>query len=225
MRQAKLGGFAQAQRTGGLSRSSPTGFDKNLHPLGSIFFKNLVNPPPPTFIKAFSFLFFPFFFSLFKMSVRSVASKTLMACYMKTFRLKTHRPETTYTKSHFFILNKGLNSGKPLNTPCPNCFVCIVDDAADREFLYWLFFGLWRSKSFHFYLKGSVIPFITIDEIRKVIRESEVKASNKEKAFDKSIQALKLLDVNEQKIKLTLKMIETARQVIFQKLMQEKEAG
>ncbi|AEL28023.1 DUF6943 family protein [Cyclobacterium marinum] len=224
-RAAKLGGFAHAHRTTGLPRSSPTGFDKNLHPTGSIFPKNLVNRATPTFSRAFSFLFFPFFFSLLKMSVRSAASIILMACYMKSFRLKTHRLGTTYNKPHFFILNKGLNSGKPLCTPCPNCFVCLLENEADREFLYWLCFGLWRSKSFHFYLKGSVIPFITIDEIRKVIRESEVKASTKEKAFEKSIQALKLLDVNEQKIKLTLKMIDTARQSIFHNLMKETGAG
>ena len=224
-RAAKLGGFAHAHRTTGLPRSSPTGFDKNLHPTGSIFPKNLVNRATPTFSRAFSFLFFPFFFSLLKMSVRSAASIILMACYMKSFRLKTHRLGTTYNKPHFFILNKGLNSGKPLCTPCPNCFVCLLENEADREFLYWLCFGLWRSKSFHFYLKGSVIPFRTIDEIRKVIRESEVKASTKEKAFEKSIQALKLLDVNEQKIKLTLKMIDTARQSIFHNLMKETGAG
>ena len=193
--------------------------------MGSIFPKNLVNPASSAFSRAFSFLFFPFFFSLLKMSVRSAASIILMACYMKSFRLKTHRLGTTYNKPHFFILNKGLNSGKPLCTPCPNCFVCLLENEADREFLYWLCFGLWRSKSFHFYLKGSVIPFITIDEIRKVIGESEAKASIKKQAFDKSIQALKLLDVNEQKIKLTLKMIDTARQSIFHNLMKETETG
>lgn len=118
-RAAKLGGFAHAHRTTGLPRSSPTGFDKNLHPTGSIFPKNLVNRATPTFSRAFSFLFFPFFFSLLKMSVRSAASIILMACYMKTLLLKTHRPTTTYTKPHFFILNKGLNSGKPLKAPLP----------------------------------------------------------------------------------------------------------
>lgn len=47
---------------------------------------------------------------------------------MKTFRIKTHRASLTYSEPHFFILNKGLNSGKPLNNPCPNCFVCITTD-------------------------------------------------------------------------------------------------
>lgn len=178
-------------------------------------------PPKPACVIAFSFLFFPFFFSLLKMSVRSEASKIFKAHSMKSFLIKTHRPEGNYSKPHFFILNKGLNSGKPLDSPCPNCFICITENQADKDFMYWLCFGLWRSKSFHYYLKGSVIPFITIDDIKKLIQESSTKASINEKAFEKSIQSLKLLDVNERKIKLTLKMIDTARQAIFSEVMKD----
>jgi hypothetical protein len=148
-----------------------------------------------------------------------------MACYIKSFRLKTHRPETTYTKPHFFILNKGMNSGKPLNNACPNCFVCLTECDEHREFLYWLCFGLWKSKSFHYFLKGTVIPFVTIGDIQKLIRESSIKASSKSQAFEKAIQALQLLDTNEKKIKVTLKMIDTARQAIFYDMMKETGAG
>ena len=144
---------------------------------------------------------------------------------MKSFRIKTHRLESSYQQPHFFILNKGLNSGKPLNQTCPNCFVCLTNNDEDWEFLYWLCFGLWRSKSFHILLKGSVIPFVTIDEIQKLIRESSTKASCKAQAFEKAIQTLQLLDTNEQKIKLTLKMIHTARQAIFYELMKNSGAG
>ena len=208
-----------------MSRSSPSRFEKNLHPTGSIFPKNLVNPATPAFSRAFSFLFFPFFFSLLKMSVRSAASIILMACYMKSFRLKTHRPETTYNKPHFFILNKGLNSGKPLTVPCPNCFVCLTENEGDREFMYWLCFGLWRSKSFQFFLRGSVIPFISIHELRKHLIESEMKASTKAQAFEKAINALRLLEIHEEKIKVSLKMVDTARRSIFCQLLRDTGAG
>ncbi len=144
---------------------------------------------------------------------------------MKSFRIKTHRLESNYQQPHFFILNRGLNSGKPLNLPCPNCFVCLTENQEDREFLYWLCFGLWTSKSFHYFLKGSVIPFVTIDETRKLIRESSIKASCKAQAFQKAIHALQLLDTNEQKIKVTLKMIDTARQAIFHDFMRGSGAG
>jgi len=144
---------------------------------------------------------------------------------MKSFRLKTHRPETTYTKPHFFILNKGLNSGKPLYAPCPNCFVCFTDNEEDREFMYWLCFGLWRSKSFHYFLRGSVIPFITIHEMKKHLIESGLKARNKAQAFEKAIQALRLLEIHEEKIKVSLKLVDTARRSIFCQILNDTGAG
>lgn len=109
-----------------------------------------------------------------------------MAHCMKSFLIKTHRPESRYHQPHFFILNKGLNSGKPLNNASPNCFVCLTECDEHREFLYWLCFGLWKSKSFHYFPKGSVIPFVTIGETRKLIRESSNNASSKSQAFEKA---------------------------------------
>tara|TARA_R110002033_G_scaffold169881_1_gene211143 strand:+ start:1633 stop:2079 length:447 start_codon:yes stop_codon:yes gene_type:complete len=147
-----------------------------------------------------------------------------MAHCMKTFRIKTHRLNQDYSEPHFFILNKGLNSGKPLNEPCPNCFVCITTNETDKDFMYWLCFGLWKSKSFHYYLKGSVIPFITIGDIKTHIRDTECIASKHPQLFHQSIHHLKLLEVNEEKLKLSLKMIDTAKKAIFYKLMNKTGA-
>jgi hypothetical protein len=66
---------------------------------------------------------------------------------------------------------------------------------------------------------------VTIDEIRKLIRESLTKASCKAQAFQKAIQALQLLDTNEQKIKVALKTIDTARLAIFYDFMKDASAG
>ncbi len=81
---------------------------------------------------------------------------------MSTFQIKTHQIGRTYTAPHFFILNKGLNNGKPLDEPCPNCFVIIATTKAKRESLYYLCLSLKVGKFFAYYLKGSVIPFIGI---------------------------------------------------------------
>ena len=88
---------------------------------------------------------------------------------MSTFQIKTHQPGRTYANPHFFILNKGLNSGKPLEKPCPNCFVIITTTRAERESLYYLCLSLKVGKFFAYYLKGSVIPFIGISDAKKVI--------------------------------------------------------
>lgn len=45
---------------------------------------------------------------------------------MKTFVVKTYKAGTEFEKPHFYILNKGLNSGKPLIEPCPNCYVYLL---------------------------------------------------------------------------------------------------
>jgi hypothetical protein len=39
---------------------------------------------------------------------------------MLKFIIKTHRKGTIYKKPHIYILNKGLNSGKPSNEPFTN---------------------------------------------------------------------------------------------------------
>ena len=88
---------------------------------------------------------------------------------MQIFEIKTHQIGRTYTAPHFFILNKGLNSGKPLDEPCPNCFVVIATTKTQRESLYYLCLSLKVGQFFAYYLKGSVIPFIGISDAKNVI--------------------------------------------------------
>ena len=68
---------------------------------------------------------------------------------MFTFQLKSFRSESNISEPHFFILCKGLNSGKPLSEPCPNCFICICQSEQEKENLYWILFALWQGRRFH----------------------------------------------------------------------------
>ncbi len=88
---------------------------------------------------------------------------------MCTFILKTYNQKTEIEKPHFFILNKGNNSGKPLLSPCPNCFVIQFENVDDKECVYWILWCLWQSKAFYPLLRGSVIPFITIGDFHKLL--------------------------------------------------------
>jgi hypothetical protein len=86
--------------------------------------------------KAFFFLFFlVFFFSLLKIYVRSRASKILIAQAMQTFVIKSASTKEETRKPHFYALNKGMNSGKPL-LPCPNCFKIETENEDFKEMLY-----------------------------------------------------------------------------------------
>jgi len=61
--------------------------------------------------------------------------------------------------------------------------------------------------------------------MRKHLIESELKASNKVQAFEKAINALRLLEIHEEKIKVSLKMFDTVRQSIFHKLLHDTGTG
>ncbi len=92
---------------------------------------------------------------------------------------------------------RGLNSGRPSKKPNPNCFVLSTTSTEDKEFFYWLLFGLWQSKAFHSYLRGSVIPFIIIKELQKIIIQASDKAQANHAKFNKAISSLKQLDLLE----------------------------
>jgi hypothetical protein len=55
---------------------------------------------------------------------------------MTNFIIKTHRVGTIYSKPHLFLLNKGMNSGKPQKEPFTNSFVIIFQNEEDCESLF-----------------------------------------------------------------------------------------
>lgn len=140
---------------------------------------------------------------------------------MKPYSIKTYRSgnsttiENSVQNPHFYILNKGLNSGKPLKKPCPNCFVMAFENANDKDFYYWLVYGLWQSKAFHPFLRGSVIPFIVLPELKKSINQAAIIAENNLPAFEKDVKMLKFLSLKEQQLLKTIHLVEAAQQSIF----------
>jgi len=132
---------------------------------------------------------------------------------MTTFEIKTHRSGKTYSGPHFFMLNKGLNSGKPMPEPCPNCFVITTNSEDFRESLFYLCLALKVGKYFSFYLKGSVIPFICIVDARAVIKNA---LQNKEQqAWDIKILKLQKMEAFEQNLKLQLKTISALKTALL----------
>ena len=91
---------------------------------------------------------------------------------MKQFTLKTYRSSAEVGLNTFYILNKGMNSGRPHPKPFVNCFTFIADNPDEMEMFYWITFAAWQAKLFHPYIKGSVIPFVTILDVRDVINDA-----------------------------------------------------
>ena len=52
---------------------------------------------------------------------------------MPSFIIKTHQPKTSYKGNQIFILNKGMNSGKPQKEPFTNSFVINFANPEDAD--------------------------------------------------------------------------------------------
>lgn len=121
--------------------------------------------------------------------------------------IKTHKMNRTYHGNHFFILSKGNNAGRPMDKPCPNCFVVISKCPNEKQILYWLCFGLWQCRCFESHLVGSVIPFLRLPELKSIIRETRMKVDLKKMEYDKAIITLNKLQTCRQAIASQLQLI------------------
>ena len=134
---------------------------------------------------------------------------------MPNFIIKTHQKNTLYTKPHLFILNKGMNSGKPQKEPFTNSFVVIFQNEEDCESIYFVAYSLWKTKFWHPYLVGSVIPFLRLPNFSK---EFNLKASlmmQEHEKKKKNIAALKLLEKKEKQFHENINLINDLRKTIL----------
>jgi hypothetical protein len=80
------------------------------------------------------------------------------------YRVMTYPSKCKETPS-FYIQIKGLNSGKPLKNAIVNCVAVYTD----MPYLYELVYLLFKGRKFEIHLKGSVIPFVRIEDLHEVI--------------------------------------------------------
>lgn len=114
---------------------------------------------------------------------------------MNVPKIKTYRDGETLGRYDFYILNKGNYSGKPGNKPWKNCFVAQCDSAEQRDYFYWICFGLQRCRRFEHLLVGSVIPFLRkhdleweLDRTSEHIQQYESLFFQRVKAMDSFVQ-------------------------------------
>ena len=130
-------------------------------------------------------------------------------------KITTYSPDQARSPFAFFILNKGMNTGKPLEHPCPNCFTFNAANQAEKDLNYWICFGLWQSRSFHQHLIGSVIPFSRLHELSQVINQASERAQASPANFQKTVEALKILEQHEKQYHRNLLLISEAKKAIF----------
>ena len=134
---------------------------------------------------------------------------------MLKFIIKTHRKDTIYTKPHLFLLNKGMNSGKPQKEPFTNSFVIIFENEADFETINLTAYALWKTKFWHQFLSGSVIPFLRLHDVRKEFSSKVNQEIKDHEEHLKNVQTLKLLEQSEKRFHENLNLINDMRRVIL----------
>jgi hypothetical protein len=133
---------------------------------------------------------------------------------MQNFIIKTHQKGTIYSKPHLFLLNKGMNSGKPQKEPFTNSFVVIFDLEQDCENLYFVAYSLWKTNFWHQYLVGSVIPFLRLNDFKKEFFIKSKIMMEEHEAHIKHVAALKLLELKEKQFHENINLINDMRRVI-----------
>ena len=134
---------------------------------------------------------------------------------MLKFIIITLNKGIIYTKLHLLLLNKGMKSGKPQKEPFTNSFVIIFENESDFDTINLTAYALWKTKFWHQFLRGSVIPFLNLHDIRK---EFSIKVNQEIKDHEehvKNIETLKLLEQSEKRFHENLNLINDMRRVIL----------
>jgi hypothetical protein len=134
---------------------------------------------------------------------------------MTDFIIKTHKAGNTYSKPHLFILNKGLNSGKPQKEPFTNSFVIIFHKEEDCDNFYFIAYSLWQTKFWHQFLIGSVIPFLRIQDFKNEFTPRAKTMMEEHEQHLKNVAALKLLEQKEKQFHENINLINEMRRVII----------
>lgn len=141
---------------------------------------------------------------------------------MQNFIIKTHRVGTIYSKPHLFLLNKGMNSGKPQKEPFTNSFVVIFDLEQDCENLYFVAYSLWKANFWHKHLVGSVIPFLRLSDFKKEFFIKSKIIMEEHEAHIKHVAALKLLEQKEKQFHENIILINDLRRVVLMRYINRK---
>ncbi|MDR6968196.1 hypothetical protein J2X31_002211 [Flavobacterium arsenatis] len=141
---------------------------------------------------------------------------------MMNFIVKTHKQGTIYAKPHFFILNKGMNSGKPQQAPFTNSFVILFEHNKDCENIFWIAYSLWKSKFWLQHLVGSVIPFLRLPDFKEYFFERTILMMQEHEEHVKYVASLKLLEQKEKQFNENMNLINDMRRVILYRYIKTK---
>ena len=129
-------------------------------------------------------------------------------------KVYTYNPvEKNRDELAFYVLSKGLNSGRPSMRSNPYFFVVKADTKEERNLLFNYVYILWKADKFGPNLVGSVIPFLRVTDFKKILndtlKDQTLDHSKIRFVFSFIVTIKRKRDIFEEKIKL-LKSLENA---------------
>ncbi|HXD93812.1 MAG TPA: hypothetical protein VNX01_11400 [Bacteroidia bacterium] len=115
-------------------------------------------------------------------------------------------------------MNKGKNSGKPLQQECVNCFVFLADNQEEQQHFFNLCYALWQGRKFHVLLTGSVIEFIHIDDLRKLLQEASARIKQKQQEYQTILKQINDLNNHQENLQKQIKLITELKKAVIHKL-------
>jgi hypothetical protein len=117
---------------------------------------------------------------------------------MLKISIKAHKTGVLYANPHYFVLNKGLNSGKPQKEPFTNSFVIIFHNDQDCENHFHVAYSLWITKFWHQYLVGTSIKFLRLEYFKIEFPIQAKRIMEEFVEYQKKVAAIKLAKLREQ---------------------------
>jgi len=78
---------------------------------------------------------------------------------------------------------------------------------------------LWQSKAFYPFLRGSVIPFVVLRDVKSCLSAALNKVDENPAQFEKAVAALRSLEAIEKQYKQNLLLISQTKRMLFYKFL------
>ena len=147
--------------------------------------------------------------------------QTFKNCFMLKHKIKSHKSGKIYNQSHFFILNKGLNAGKPFRHYVCNSFVFLADDKNERDFYYFMLQGIWELRLLRPYLKGTAIEFVRLGDVIDVLEEVLNSVNSGSRSFYDVQNSLAQIEVLQTNLQSQLSHLMQLRKALFYKYLKK----
>ena len=114
-------------------------------------------------------------------------------------------------RADFYIQSKGKHAGRPLREPIPNCWAI----RTNCKHLFQICFAIYQSGHLKKLLRGSVIPFLALDEYRPILRRAVAKSTQYDREHLRTLELIENLIVTQQE---QIKVMRQYEQALAQKI-------